>query len=242
MKFDFSVLAAATALIGSATAAPQNILTGNQPTQPPPVIGLRGPMPPRLTGTASAPVPLPRNGPLSPGPAASVLAVTAVLVDGEAAMDTVLSVTSATAQTLAGVLGAPVLGLPDLGPLGGVEATALTAPGLASTTATSTITTTVSGTPTTTVAYGIRVNAASAGSTTSGSSGSATAATTSHTGAAAHVGVSGAGVGIGAAVAAVLMLMKYHPLSPFSSHFIMICPAELESAINHSCSRRSKSS
>lgn len=46
-------------------------------------------------------------------------------------MDTVLLVTSAMEQTLAGVLGAPVLGLPDLGPLGGVEATALTAPGLA---------------------------------------------------------------------------------------------------------------
>lgn len=53
-------------------------------------------------------------------------------MDGEAAMDTVLSASTAMAQTLAGVLGAKaVLGLLDLGPLGGVEATALTAPGLA---------------------------------------------------------------------------------------------------------------
>ncbi|KAG9956417.1 hypothetical protein KCU82_g2, partial [Aureobasidium melanogenum] len=127
MKFDFSVLAAATALIGSATAAPQNSNNGNNwqsyASQASSYWQSANP-------SATAPAPLPRNA-LSLGPAASVPEVTAVLVDGEAATDTVLSVTSATAQTLAGVLGAPVLGLPDPGPLGGVEATVPTAPGLA---------------------------------------------------------------------------------------------------------------
>jgi hypothetical protein len=51
---------------------------------------------------------------------------------GGAEMDTVPSAPStAMAQTLAGVLGAKqVRGLPALGPHGGVEATAPTAPGL----------------------------------------------------------------------------------------------------------------
>ncbi|KAH0121777.1 hypothetical protein KCU60_g2, partial [Aureobasidium melanogenum] len=119
MKFDFSVLAAATALIGSATAAPQNSNNGNNWQS--------------YASQASSywQSANPSATALSLGPAASVPEVTAVLVDGEAATDTVLSVTSATAQTLAGVLGAPVLGLPDPGPLGGVEATVPTAPGLA---------------------------------------------------------------------------------------------------------------
>jgi len=63
---------------------------------------------------------------------ASDPAVTVVPVVGEAETDTVpLAVLTATAQTLAGVLGVRVVrGLPALGLRGGVEATVLTALGL----------------------------------------------------------------------------------------------------------------
>ena len=139
---------------GRATLRKQ-VLTGNQPTLPPQAITLRGPMPPRRTGTASAPALPLRNGPPtprphphtglptavarslllpahSPGLAATVLVAMEALVAGEAAMATVPSAAStATAQTLAGVPGVKaVLGLPVLGPHGGVAATALTAHGL----------------------------------------------------------------------------------------------------------------
>lgn len=139
---------------GRATLRKQ-VLTGNQPTPPPQVIGLHGPMPPRRTGTASAPAlplrsgrPMPRPHPhtglptavarslpllaRSPGLAATVPAVTEAPVAGEAAMATVPSAAStATAQILAGVLGVKVvLGHPAPGPHGGEEATALTAHGL----------------------------------------------------------------------------------------------------------------
>jgi len=83
MKFDFSILAAATALVarpprplrtttitmvtGRATLHKQ-VLTGNQPTLPQQAIGLRGPMPPRRTGTVSAPALPLRNGHPTPQP------------------------------------------------------------------------------------------------------------------------------------------------------------------------------
>ena len=139
---------------GRATLHKQ-VLTGNQPTPPPQATGLHGPMPPRRTGTASAPAlhlrsghPTPRPHPhtglptavarsllllaRSPGLVAMALAVMEVLVAGEAVMDTVPSAAStAMAQTLAGVLGArAVPGLPVLGLRGGEAAIAPTAHGL----------------------------------------------------------------------------------------------------------------
>jgi hypothetical protein len=52
---------------GRATLHKQ-VLTGNQPTPAQPAIGPRGPMPPRRTGAASAPVLPLRNGLPTPRP------------------------------------------------------------------------------------------------------------------------------------------------------------------------------
>jgi hypothetical protein len=52
---------------GRATLRKQ-VLTGNQPTPPQQVIGLRGPMPPRRTGPVSAPALLLHNGHPTPQP------------------------------------------------------------------------------------------------------------------------------------------------------------------------------